>query len=164
MSESKADKEKSVTDNLVGREMLHPFDSIDALLEWAANPAPQQAARDPVVKDPVQESHPSIFVKPEMVGNSLPDPISLKDVIKMAKKEFKEKKDGEIPSLPVEEMVFGIQTGEKIKFYQIECKESFFCEKSAIEVILKSINKKMQNRHLKNQFEIMKGECKRQSI
>ena len=58
-------------------------------------------------------------------------------------------------------MVFGIQTGEKIKFYQIECKESFFSEKSAIEVILKSINKKMQNLHLKNQFEIMKGECKR---
>ena len=34
-------KEKLVTDNLVAKEMLHPFNSIDALLEWAENPAQQ---------------------------------------------------------------------------------------------------------------------------
>lgn len=79
----------------------------------------------------------------------------------MAKKDLNDKKHGQMPSRPIEKMVFGIQMGEKIKFYQIECKESFFSERSAITVVLKSISKKMQNRHLKNQYDLMKGECKR---
>ena len=53
-------------------------------------------------------------------------------------------------SQPVEKMAFGIKVGEKIKFYRMQCKESFFSEKSTIEIVLKSVSKKMHNCHLKN--------------
>ena len=61
MSESGGAKDnqiKAQSDNLVEQAMLHPFDSIDALLEWVAKPTPES------VKSPVQDSHPSIFISP----------------------------------------------------------------------------------------------------
>ncbi len=163
MQNQKASEQTSATnqpERLLDEDMLHPFASIEALKEWQSQHLKNLESQN-------QRPQWDNFIPQDIKDELLPTPKSIAYFLsKFNRSEQKRSKRDKQQSdeTTLSQMVFGMRIKDKLKFYQISCISSSFHEEAVYILIVKPISQKLDKQFLKQQYQITKIECRRQSI